>query len=133
MYCFKLPCVKQYSFQKCTVLRFGSPNLLFYRCKCLAILKTVYFVGLLGKSPIDMKSAIAIGGWLAEHDVASLLWASLCKTIQFSKVYCFKIPCVKQYSFRKCTVLSFGSPNPLFYRCKCLPILKNRLLCWTVR
>ena len=89
------------------VLSFGSPNPLFYCCKCLAMLKPVYFVGLLGKNPIEMKSAIAIGGWLAEHDVASLFLASLCKTIQFSKVCCFKLPCVKQYSFQKCVVLSF--------------------------
>ena len=97
VYCFKLPCVKQYSFQKGIVLSFGSPKPLFYRCKLLAMLKTIYFVGLLGKTPIEMKSAIAIGGWLAEHDVASLFLASLCKTIQFSKVYCFKIRVAKPF------------------------------------
>ena len=65
VYRFKLPCVKQHSFQKCIVLIFGSPNPLLYRCKCVAMLNKVYFFGLLGKHPNEMKSAIAIGGRLA--------------------------------------------------------------------
>jgi hypothetical protein len=62
VYCFWLPCVKQYSFQKCIVFGLEAPNPLFYRCKLLAILKTGYFFGLLGKTSDELKTAFAIGG-----------------------------------------------------------------------
>jgi hypothetical protein len=158
VYCFWLPCVKQYSFQKCIVFGLEAPNPLFYRCKLLAILKTSYFFGLLGKTSDELKTAFAIGGRLAvmllhalcvflciplfdckmrtligqrpllgnSTVVKSVLFlASLCKTVQFSKVYCFWLPCVKQYSFQKCIVFGLEAPNPLFYRCKLLAILKT--------
>ena len=52
-----------------------------------------------------------------------LFLASLCKTMRFSQVYCFWLPRATRYSFQKCIVFGFGSPNPLFYRCKWLAMV----------